>query len=576
MKALLKLPAALALLFALILSSCIAYVPDGAETGDPAGTGETGNYTDAPDTGDPEDVLPGSFSIDTDNGTVTSEGRVYTISSEGVYRLSGVLEDGQIIVDAEDGTVTLELAGTGISCGTGAPVCAFIAGKLKIKALQGTSNRISDERPKRTAESDSSPAGAVYAACDIEFTGEGELSISASFNNGIHSKDDIKISGIRLSVKAENNAVKGNDSVTIDSGDLKLVSLHGNGIKTENTGVSQKGRQRGNVGISGGSLEIFSACDGIDAAYDFIMSGDQTAVSVMTHSYSEFTPKDAMNTSKTGFGLVKSSDSAKGIKADNMISISGGTVKIRSMDDGLHANGAVKLENGETSTGDIEISGGSFTIVCADDGMHADGTLLITGGSIDVTESHEGLEGHNVTVEDGEIRIYATDDGINATSSGQTGRDGLITVRGGRLFVEVEGRDVDGMDANGNYSQTGGFVVVSNPSANSMGTAAAVDTDGNVSVTGGTIIALGTVPGSSGGGPGGKGPGRPGGGRFGMGGMGSGSLLPAGHVTFSGTLEAGEHEFAFGDISAKFSLKNRVTGGWIWSEGITPDGFTLR
>ena len=127
-----------------------------------------------------------------------------------------------------------------------------------------------------------------------------------------------------------------------------------------------------------------------------------------------------------------------------------------------------------------------------------------------------------------------------------------------------------------NIPKEGGFVVVSNPSANSMGTAAAVDTDGNVSVTGGTIIALGTVPGSSGGGPGGKGPGRPGGGRFGMGGMGSGSLLPAGHVTFSGTLEAGEHEFAFGDISAKFSLKNRVTGGWIWSEGITPDGFTLR
>ena len=110
---------------------------------------------------------------------------------------------------------------------------------------------------------------------------------------------------------------------------------------------------------------------------------------------------------------------------------------------------------------------------------------------------------------------------------------------------------------------------MSNPNADSSGNISALDTDGTVSVTGGVIVALGTVPGN-GGGMGGRM-----GGRFGFGGMSAASSLPSGYVTFDGSLAAGSHSFAYGSISESFTLKSKVTGGWIWAEGITSSNYTL-
>jgi hypothetical protein len=156
---------------------------------------------------------------------------------------------------------------------------------------------------------------------------------------------------------------------------------------------------------------------------------------------------------------------------------------------------------------------------------------------------------------------------VNATSSGGRSSDGVIRINGGSMFVEVAGRDVDGIDSNGSYEQTGGFVVVSNPNADSSGNMSALDADGAVTVTGGTIIALGTVPGGSGGGRGG---------RFGMGGMGGGSALPSGSVTYTGTLTAGTHTFTYNGETTSFTLKACVSNGWIWSDGISSTNYTLK
>ncbi|MBP5225555.1 MAG: hypothetical protein J6Z38_08270, partial [Lachnospiraceae bacterium] len=85
-----------------------------------------------------------------------------------------------------------------------------------------------------------------------------------------------------------------------------------------------------------------------------------------------------------------------------------------------------------------------------------------------------------------------------------------------------------------------------------------------------TVIALGMVPGQ--GGQGGKGGW---GGFFGMGDMNGGSKLPDGAVTFSGTLQAGAHSFSCGSVKGSFTLKSAVSGGWIWSPGISADNYTL-
>ena len=132
-------------------------------------------------------------------------------------------------------------------------------------------------------------------------------------------------------------------------------------------------------------------------------------------------------------------------------------------------------------------------------------------------------------------------------------------------------RDVDGIDSNGSYTQTGGFVVVSNPNADSGGNMSALDVDNTVTITGGIIVALGTVPGNAGGGFGGMG----GMGAFGIGGR-SSSSLPSGYVTFSGALSAGSHSFTYGGNTYTFSLKNAVSGGWIWASGISSSNYALQ
>ncbi len=516
---------------------------------------------------------------DVENG-YTVNGSVYTVTAAGEYTLSGKIADGQILVNAgDDDEVTLILSGVSITCSTDSPIYIENADKVKIKVAADTYNEINDTRALQTDENDTTGPAAIYAKCDLNLIGTGNLVVNATYNNGIHTKDDLKIKNLTLKVTAPNNAIKGNDSLTIESGEIIAISTSGDALKTENSDVSGKGNQRGTVTISGGTLMLYAANDGIDAAYDVVISGDETNLTINTNSYSDYTSA-SLRVSKTssaarnpsGFGVRPGASSSsassststpyKGIKADNAITISGGVIVINSMDDAIHANNDVALENGETPKGNITISGGSITVNATDDGIHADGTLLITGGYIDVQDSYEGLEGHYITIEGGETHVYATDDAVNATGSTKYSSDGLITVSGGKLFAEVAGNDVDGIDANGSYKQTGGIVVVSNPNADSSGNMSAVDVDNTVSVTGGIIIALGTVP--SGGGMGG---GRGGPGSFGMGGATSSSSLPSGYVTISGTTSAGTHTVTYGGSTATFTLKNTVRGGWVWADG---------
>lgn len=63
----------------------------------------------------------------------------------------------------------------------------------------------------------------------------------ASNGKWIHTKDDLKVKNVALKINAYDDALCGNDSVKIESGDLELISRVGDGIKTSNSDVSSKG-----------------------------------------------------------------------------------------------------------------------------------------------------------------------------------------------------------------------------------------------------------------------------------------------------------------------------------------------
>lgn len=533
------------------------------------------NVTNADDAENYRVAITGDFTVtsDTSDG-ITQSGSVYTITKAGEYTVSGLLSDGQLIVDAGDeDEVTIVLNGTSITCSSGSPIYVKNASEVKIKSEENSFNEVIDNRAEATEDSsDDAGNAAIYATCDLKLVGKGALVVTGNYNNGIQSKDDLSIKNVIVKVTAVNNAIKGNDAVDIESGDIIAISTKGDGIKTSNSSLSNKGNQKGIVTITGGNIDVYAACDGIDAAYGVDISGDGN-LNIYTDTYSEYSEvitssgsssgtstsrdssanktasantvsyvaaSDTIANAPGGFGGGTPPDmnggnapdmsngnapdmnggsggnkaggdrpgmpgdfnesgnssgqsySTKGIKADSEINISGFTININSTDDGIHANSdSGVLETGEDGKGTIVINGGTITISSGDDGMHADKQLDVNDGYINVVTSYEGLEAMTINLNGGKVYVYATDDGINAcTCDGKT--TPIINVNGGYIDVTTASGDTDGIDSNGNYVQTGGFVLVKGGSS-SGNVSGSIDVDGTVTITGGTCVALGGV-----------------------------------------------------------------------------------
>ena len=465
------------------------------------------------------------LTITTTDGVYSTEGSTITISTSGTYTLSGEL-NGMIYIDEDDdGEVELDLNGVTLVSSSNSPIYAVNAGSLKIKALKGTKNVIQDQRSAKASDVDGQGEGAIYAACDLKLVGTGALNVTGNYNNGIHATDDVTIKNQNLTVIAYNHAVKGNDSITIEEGgSFYLIARNGDGLHTQNNGLSSKGNQRGSITLTGGSTDIHSYGDGIDAAYDVSIAsgldsdGNKTTPSLEIHTnkyssyYSSSSSNLAQNTDESSQAVAymgpsrgnpgsnmggnpgsqssssssQAEDSAKGIKAANAINIEGGIISIESYDDGLHANYGDTLENGNKGNGDVAISGGTLSISASDDGIHADRYLNISGGTLTVT-AYEGLEGNQITVSGGSSAIYGTDDAVNATSGPLS--ETYFKSTGGYLFAEVSSNgDVDGIDSNRNIYIQGGTVIAAGPNS---GMASPLDADGVVYVTSGTLVLIG-------------------------------------------------------------------------------------
>lgn len=514
-------------------------------------TAQDTNVTHADDADNYKTEITGEFSItSTDGSTITQNDSVYTITQAGEYTVTGLLSEGQIVVNADDNAeITIVLNGTSITCSNGSPIYIKNADNVKIKSEENTYNCIVDARTEADDNSDNSSSengnAAIYAACDLKLVGKGALSVTGNHNNGIQSKDDISIKNVTIKVNAVNNAIKGNDEVAIESGEIIAISRKGDGIKTSNSSLSTKGKQKGNVIISGGNIDIYAACDGIDAAYGVDVSGDGN-LNIYTDTYSDYseavaadnsgssassvgTPPNMNNTQNNGnmgnppdmnnsssnpgmkgnFGggnraangmpgnnssgnSSKKSYSTKGIKAESEINISGAAINISSTDDGIHANSdSGVLETGEDGKGIISISGGTITISTGDDGIHADKELNITDGYINVLTSYEGLEAITINISGGQSFVYAADDGINACTGDGTSTP-LINITGGYVDVTTGSGDTDGIDSNGSYTQSGGMVFVKGGSSSGQ-VSGSIDVDGNITITGGTCVALGGI-----------------------------------------------------------------------------------
>ena len=235
-------------------------------------------------------------------------------NDEYTYSISGSYE--QVYVDVPDKAIVLELNGVTVQNSYNSPIYVSSCDKLEISAKKNTTNNIKDNRPIFTEEEANQGKGAIFMDDgDLKLKGTGTLNITTTYYNGIHVKDDVKIQKLTLNVTAVNHGIRGNDSITVTSGTVN-VTCGGDGLHTENSDISNKGNQKGNVTINGGSLTINSWSDAIQAAYNVdIDQLDATVpitMDIKTNKYSSYTGETVDTSASTLYLKMNSSTYSNG------------------------------------------------------------------------------------------------------------------------------------------------------------------------------------------------------------------------------------------------------------------------
>lgn len=451
-------------------------------------------------------------SVSCNSKSVQVNGTTVTILGEGTYLITGTLENGQIIVDAAaSDKPQLVLKGAHITSADSAAIYIKNADKVFITLADGTENTLTNGG-SFTASDENNIDGALFSKQDLSLNGNGSLTVASPAGHGIVCKDDLVFAGGTYEITAAGHGIDANDSVRVANSYLTLHSEK-DGIHTENTDDTSKGF----FYMANGSVIMETTGDGISAsAYATLCDG---YLYIVSGGGSKNGNKSSANSFGGGFsggfggmgrpgGSSSSSESeedsvsCKGLKAAGDITVSNGQITINSADDAIHADT------------NVTIDGGTLLLASGDDGIHADETLTINDGKIDISECYEGLEAQDIKVNGGDIKLKASDDGLNAaggtdesgyggawggdTFGGRGGRpgggggfggmgsgNGSIEITGGTLYVNASG---DGIDANGSFVISGGHTTIVGPT---QGDTATLDYDVSGTITGGTFIGTG-------------------------------------------------------------------------------------
>ena len=390
-------------------------------------------------------------SVSGDNATAS--GSTVTTAAAGTYVITGSSSNGQIVIDApDDAKVQIVLDGVALSNGSGPCIYASNADKLFVTLAEDTANTLSDGSSWTLSGSEDEPDATVFCTCDLTVNGSGTLNVDATTHHGIHSTDDLVVTGGTLNVNAANDGLVGKDSVKIGGASVH-VTAQDDGVKASNDDEEDKGF----VLISGGDVDIDAQDDGIKATHLIKTSG--------------------------GTVTVDSQDDA--LHSDADLWLDGGTLIISAADDGVHAERSLWLAEGTldiTSSyegiegQDILVTGGSSNIAYSDDGINAA-----------VASDETSSENTQADAQQANGQNRQTGTGQMPGQQSETG--GTITITGGTIDL-VSTRQGDSLDSNGTIQIEGGTVTTSGAAT---GDSSVLDFETSGTISGGTFIGLGAT-----------------------------------------------------------------------------------
>ena len=341
-----------------------------------------------------------------------------------------------------------------------------------------------------TSAETSAASGVAIDGSTITITEEGVYIVSGTLSDGqiiVDAADEAKVQIVLkgASITSSDSAalyVKSADKVFVTTAEGTENTLANGGSFTADgdTNIDGAVYAKDDITFNGsGSLTIDSpAGHGVVGNDDVKFGGGTYTITAAAHG-------------------VKANDSARFAESD--VTITSGSGK-----DGVHVSDS-DIEDATESESFFYIADGTLTINASDDGIHADAAVIIEGGTININESYEGIEGLSISISGGSTTVTATDDGLNAaggnsSSGSQTfgsddwfgggmmsegGTDGSIEISGGYLHITAGG---DGVDSNGSVEISGGYTVVEGPT---VGDTSVLDYNGTASITGGTFIGTG-------------------------------------------------------------------------------------
>lgn len=373
--------------------------------------------------------------------------------------ISGKSNNGSLKIYGEK-KFKLILNGVELTSSTGPAINSQNKKRIFVHLAEGTTNRLTDATTysddsyylNNATANDEDRKGCFFSEGNLIFSGTGILVVQGNQKHGIVTDGYFYMRpGVTIAVT---NAAKNAIHVKGDSDDGIGIYISGGLIYANVTSTAGK-------------------C--LKTDLDAVITGGKLLLSTSGNSEYDEDEKDT--------------SSASCIKTDGNVNITGGTLTLKSTGTGgkgINADGNIYINGGNITT---VTSGGKYiytqSLTSSPKGIKADGDITIDSGQINISvtgisDGSEGLESKGtLTVNDGEIYVYAYDDAINASTA--------ININGGRIYAYSTSND--GIDSNGSLTITGGLVIASGSSAPEEGLDC--DNSNNFKISGGTVIGTG-------------------------------------------------------------------------------------